>query len=73
MATTTKIVKAAKLREVSKEELSMQLADAKKDLFGLRVKSTTKELTQLADIRKKRREIARLNTVLAEKAKAGSR
>ena len=58
---------AKQLREQTKEELVLRLAEAKKELFNLRVRMTTKELTNPSDIRFKRREIARLLTLIGEK------
>lgn len=58
---------AAQMREQSIEELELRLNEAKKELFGLRVKATTKELTDPTQIRFKRREIARITTILGQK------
>ena len=67
-----KTVTAEKLRDQSLEELHMLLAETKKDLFTMRVRSTTKELTDPNQIPMKKREIARIHTILTEKAhKAG--
>lgn len=67
MAKTT--LTAKQMRDQSPDELALRLAEAKKSLFGLRVRATTKELTNPSEIRKTRREIARIQTILAEKSK----
>lgn len=61
---------AASLREQNNADLATRLAEAKQELFRLRVRATTKELTNPDIIRKKKREIARINTVLTEKKAA---
>ena len=61
------IVPAKHLREETLEDLELRFNDAKKELFNLRVRSTTKELTDPNQIRHKRREIARIKTVMNEK------
>jgi large subunit ribosomal protein L29 len=55
-----------KLREHTPEELRLRLDDAKKELFTLRVRQTKKELENPHAIQTKRREIARILTVLTE-------
>lgn len=59
---------ATKLRENTPEELRLRLDDAKKDMFTLRVRQTTKELENPHAIKTKRRDIARILTILHEKA-----
>jgi large subunit ribosomal protein L29 len=56
------------LRKQSAEDLELRLQESKRDSFRLRVKATTKELTDTSGIRKKRREIARILTILNEKS-----
>ncbi len=63
------IATSAVLRESTPEELDMRLNEAKQELFSLRVKSTTKELSNPNLIKSKRREIARINTIMNEKNK----
>ena len=66
------LVTAKHLREQSVEDLELRLEESKRDLFGLRVRQTTKELVNTNELREKRREIARILTILAEKASAAS-
>ncbi|MCB2155392.1 50S ribosomal protein L29 [bacterium] len=60
---------AEKLREQSVEELHLLLEESKRELFNMRVRSTTKELTDPNQIPMKKRDIARINTILTEKAR----
>lgn len=68
MAKTT-TTSAKKLRDLSVEDLNLRIEDLKKQLFGLRLKATTKELTDPTEIRRTRREIARVHTILNEKTR----
>jgi len=68
MAKNTKTAK--KLREMPADDLTYELGEAKKDLYQMRIKSVTKELPNVMGIRSRRREIARLLTVLGEKKRA---
>ncbi len=61
-------VSATKLHEQTPEELRLRLDEAKKEMFTLRVRQTTKELENPHAITAKRREIARILTVLHQKA-----
>lgn len=70
MADTT--ATASVLRDNSVEELKLRLEEAKHDLFRLRVKATTKELLNTNEMREKRREIARILTILTEKSNAAN-
>ena len=63
---------AQELRKNTVDELKLRLDEAKGELFKLRVRTTTKELTNGNAIRFKRREIARLNTIIAEKQREGA-
>jgi large subunit ribosomal protein L29 len=55
------------LRDLSIEELSGRLDDAKEELMNLRFQQSTGELTDFTRIRHTRRQIARLLTILHEK------
>jgi len=65
-------VTAKHLREQSLEDLELRLEETKRDLFRLRVRQTTKELVNTNELRLKRREIARILTILTEKQSAAS-
>lgn len=59
--------KAAELREMSDEQLEHTLREAQEAWFKLRVQSTTEKLDVPSNVRKTRREIARLKTILRER------
>jgi len=60
-------MKAEKLREMTGEELELKLKDLKEELFNLRFQNATAQLENPLRIRKVRRDIARVKTVLREK------
>ncbi|MBI3067702.1 MAG: 50S ribosomal protein L29 [Betaproteobacteria bacterium] len=64
-------MKAVELRAKSAEELQEELAALLKAQFSLRMQFATQQLTNTSQVRKVRRDIARVRTVLAQKA--GSR
>lgn len=59
---------AAELRTRSAEELTARLAELKREQFNLRFQQATGQLENTARIREVRREIARIKTLLGEKA-----
>jgi len=61
-------MKAAELREKSVEELKEQLTNLLRDQFNLRMQKGTGQLTQTHLLKQVRRDIARVNTLLNEKA-----
>jgi large subunit ribosomal protein L29 len=56
------------LRELTDLELKAKLAEYEKEAFGLRFKAATEVLNNPMDLRTARRTVARLKTVLAERA-----
>ena len=58
------------LRAKSAEELNNQLVDAKKELFNLRFQNATTQLDNTGRIKEVRKNIARIQTVITEKANA---
>jgi large subunit ribosomal protein L29 len=62
MATT-----AADFREMSVEQLGSELKQTQKDLFKLRFQASTEKLDAPSNLKKLRRLIARINTVLRER------
>jgi large subunit ribosomal protein L29 len=56
------------MRELTDAELKAKLAEYQKELFGLRFKAATEVLDNPMDLRTARRTVARLQTVLAERA-----
>ena len=58
------------LNKKSDAELAQELVDAKKELFNLRFQNATNQLDNTARIKDVRRNIARIQTVITQKAKA---
>ena len=54
----------------SAQELSEELVSAKKELFNLRFQNATNQLDNTSRIKEVRRNIARIQTVIAQKANA---
>lgn len=63
------VTKIKDLRAMSDNELENKLLEAKKEQFNLRVQQSTGQLQNTAVIRSVRREIAKINTLLAERKK----
>ena len=57
------------LREESVAALNEQLVAAKKELFNLRFQNATNQLDNTARIKEVRKNIARIQTIITEKAK----
>ncbi len=62
-------MKASELRSKSDADLGKELDDLLKAQFSLRMQLATQQLTNNSEIKKVRREIARVRTVMGEKAK----
>ena len=60
------------LKAKSAAELNEELVAAKKELFNLRFQNATNQLDNTARIKDVRRNIARIQTVITEKAKAAN-
>ena len=58
------------LKAKSAAELNDELVAAKKELFNLRFQNATNQLDQTSRIKQARRNIARIQTVLAQKTSA---
>lgn len=61
-------MKTSELRELSVEELEKKLSETRHELFNLRFQSATGALENPARIRLAKQDIARVLTVLNEKA-----
>jgi len=61
-------MKASELRAKSADELNKELLDLLKAQFGLRMQVATQQLSNHSQIGKVRRDIARVRTVLRERA-----
>ena len=58
------------LKAKSAEQLNEELVSAKKELFNLRFQNATNQLDNTARITEVRKNIARIQTVTTQKAKA---
>jgi large subunit ribosomal protein L29 len=61
-------MKASELRTKSVDELKKELLDLLKAQFGLRMQIATQQLSNSSQISKVRRDIARVRTLIREKA-----
>ena len=60
------------LKAKSSEELQTELVSAKKELFNLKFQNATNQLDNTARIKEVRRNIARIQTVITQNAKAAN-
>ncbi|MGE5768809.1 MAG: 50S ribosomal protein L29 [Betaproteobacteria bacterium] len=61
-------MKASELRTKSVDELNKELLDLLKAQFGLRMQIATQQLSNTSQMSKVRRDIARVRTLIREKA-----
>ena len=57
------------LREKNAEELTQELRSLLRAQFGLRMQIATQQLTNTSEVQRTRRAIARVRTIMAEKAR----
>lgn len=60
-------MKTSDVRSKTADELKDQLVDLKKEQFNLRFQRATQQLEKPAQVKKVRRDIARIKTILGEK------
>ena len=60
-------MKAADLRELTKEELAAKLKEINEELFKLHFQHSTNQLENTGRLSSARKDLARLKTVLTEK------
>ena len=65
-------MKAIDVRARTADELSELLEDLQKAAFNLRFQKASGQLENTAEIRKVRRDIARIKTILGEKSRAAA-
>lgn len=65
---TSKYLEELKTQSVA--DLNAQLVDAKKELFNLRFQNATNQLDNTSRIKDVRKNIARIQTIIAEKVNA---
>ena len=63
------MAKAKELREMSDDQLSFSLKEARDELFKLKFQASTEKIDAPSNLRKMRREIARLQTIIGERAR----
>ena len=63
-------MKASELRSKDQAELKTELNDLLKAQFGLRMQLATQQLTNTSQLKKVRRDIARVKTVMNSKGKS---
>ncbi len=61
-------MKAKELRDMTNEELQTKLKNLKQELFNLRFSHATGQLTNPMQLNKCKKSIARVNTILTERA-----
>ncbi len=61
-------MKASELRDKDQDALNKELSDLLKAQFGMRMQLATQQLSNTSQLKKVRRDIARVRTVLTQKA-----
>ena len=64
-------MKPAEYRGMSDEQLDLSLKEVVKNLFHLRFQSATERLETPSEIKKAKRDVARIKTIQHERARAG--
>ncbi len=62
-------LKAEKIRDMTVEEIEQRIHELNEELFNLRFRNSMRQLQNPLLIRERRRDIARLQTILAEHRK----
>ncbi|MEH6455610.1 MAG: 50S ribosomal protein L29 [Cocleimonas sp.] len=65
-------MKASELRQKNTDELSAELLESLKEQFVFRMQRATGQLTRPSEMKKVRRKIARIKTVINEMQSTGS-
>ena len=66
------MMKATDLRAKSVDELNNELIELRRAQFSLRMQAATQQLNKVDQLRKVRRDVARVRTVLTEKQNAAA-
>ena len=66
-------MKPVEMRAMSDEQLELQLKDTIKNLFHLRIQSSTERLETPSEILKARRDVARIKTIQRERQLAATK
>ncbi|MCD5412933.1 MAG: 50S ribosomal protein L29 [Dehalococcoidia bacterium] len=65
-------MRIGEIRKLNYEELKRELESSRQELFNLRFRAATRQLTNYREINKVKKKIARLNTVIREMELSGS-
>ncbi len=63
------MVKTKDLRAMTIDELESKLVECKKEQANLRIQQSTGQLENVSNIRKTRRDVAKINTLITERKK----
>ena len=63
------MVKIKDLRAMTIDELETKLKECKKEQINLRIQQSTGQLENVSNIRKTRRDVAKINTLITERKK----
>jgi large subunit ribosomal protein L29 len=63
-------MKASEIRQKSKDELATMLLDLSRERFNLKMQKGTGQLSKPDQVKKVRRDVARIHTILNEMASA---
>ena len=61
------MAKIKEFRDLSTDDLKKQLEESRQELFNLRFRLATKQLVNHREVRRVKKNIARLNTLLTER------
>ncbi len=64
-------MKAAELKQKTADELKVELVENLKEQFKLRMQKAAGQLSRPSEVKRVRRQIARIKTVLAQKQATG--
>ncbi|MGH7772821.1 MAG: 50S ribosomal protein L29 [Candidatus Binatia bacterium] len=64
-------MEAKEMREMSTDELGRKRGELKEEIFHLKLKSATKRLENPMKLKQTKRDLARLETILRERALQG--
>jgi large subunit ribosomal protein L29 len=62
-------LKVEKIRDMNEEEILVKVKELTEEIFNLRFRNSMRQLQNPVSIREKRRDIARLRTILTEHRK----
>jgi len=66
-------MKAQEIREMSEEQILQELGAIERKVFDLRTQAATEELSVPSELRKARRDIARMRTILRQRQLAAGK